>query len=128
MREKPKDIPVHTEHLLFECTVSDLNAGDLRLFRAPTVHDGSGTYKRLPHEITLNDLRADDMVVALHINERGNEKTTISNLQFWRVLEAQHGEARILVNNLVGSSGDGEYVYDRLAGMVGLPPSPGKGD
>lgn len=56
MREKSKDIPVHTEHLLFECTVSDLNAGDLRLFRAPTVHDGSGTYKRLPHEITLNDL------------------------------------------------------------------------
>jgi hypothetical protein len=117
--------PVHTEHVLFECVVSASNAPDVRLFRAPTVHNASGTHKRLPHEVTWDDLRQEDLILALQIEELGNGIRIVSILQFWHVLEAKDGEARVMVNNIVGSAGDGEFVYDRLAGLVGMPPSTG---
>lgn len=121
-RENP-DRPVHTEHMLFECWVDGNTASATRLFRAPTVLDGSGTHKRLPHEVGWDDPREGDLVVAVQIEEVGPTATVIAVLQFWHVLEARDGEARVLVNNLVGSAGDAESVYDRLAGLVGMPPS-----
>jgi hypothetical protein len=123
MAHSGSSLAVHTEHVLTECWVGDANAPDLRLFRAPTVHDSSGTHKRLPHEISWHDLRKDDMIVALQTEEVGPSDRVISVLQFWRVLEVRDGEARVLVNNLVGCGEDGEFVYDRLVGLVGLPPS-----
>jgi hypothetical protein len=109
--------------VLFECWVSGANAPNVRLFRAPTVLDGSGTHKRLPHEVTWEDLRRKDVVVALQEEVLSSGKCVIAVLQLWDVLEARNGEARVLVNNLVGSAADGEFVYDRLAGLVGRPPS-----
>src|SRR5690349_19184492 len=114
---------VHTEHILFECVVSAANASDVQLFRAPTVHDGSGTHLRLPHQISWRDLKKDDIVVALLTEGLDDSTRVITTLQFWHVLDANDGEATVLVNNIVGSAGDGAFVYDRLAGLVGRPPS-----
>lgn len=113
----------HTEHILFECWVSDSNAPDIHLFRAPTVLDGRGTHKRLPHKVAWRDLSPDDKIIALKIDSVGSGIEVLSILQFWHVLEVREGEARAMVNNIVGSSGDGEYVYDSLAGLLGLQPS-----
>lgn len=114
-----------TEHKLYECWVSpSSNATDVRLFRAPIINDGSGDYRRLPHEITWNDLSVGDVVLAIQIGEIPSKGTNVIDvLQFWHVLERRaDDEFRIRVNNLVGMAGDGEYVYDRMAGLLGLPP------
>lgn len=114
---------VHTEHVLFECWVSDSNAPDVQLFRAPTTLDGSGTHTRLPHRVAWDDLRANDLVIALQLGDLPGSKQVVDVLQIWHVLEVSNREARVMVNNIVGSAADGEFVYDRLAGLVGVPPS-----
>ena len=114
--------------MLFECVVSGANAPDVRLFRAPTVYDGSGTHLRLPHGVRWEDLKKDDIVIALTTEELDDSTRIITALQFWHVLEAKDGEATVLVNNIVGSAADGASVYDRLAGLVGRPSSSPDGD
>ena len=121
-KESDKRI-AHTEHILFECWVSDSNAPDVHLFRAPTVLNGSGTHERLPHKVNWKDLCTGDKIIAIQIDSVGSGIEVLSILQLWHVLEVVEGEARVMVNNIVGSGGDGEYVYDRLAGLLGLPPS-----
>jgi hypothetical protein len=115
---------VHTEHILFECSVGPDNADGVQLFRAPTVLDGSGTHQRLPHSITWEDMRSGDRIVAIRFVDLGNGVRVIDILQFWHVLEKGEGgdTFRVEINNIVGGGGDGEFVYDRIAGLLGLPP------
>jgi hypothetical protein len=115
----------HTEHMLFECVVSGASAPDVRLFRPPTVHDGNSTQAGHLNEVSWKDLNKDDIVVALVIEGIDESTRVISILQIWHVLEISNGEARVLVNHFVGSGANLEFVYDRLAGLVGLLPSTG---
>lgn len=119
--------PVHTEHVLFECAVSEINVdSSVMLFRAPTVHDGSGTHKRLPHRIRLDEVQEGDSLIVIDIDRVG-EAEIITELQFWDVrTKNPDGSLVVHVNNIVGSSGDGEYVYDRIAGLLGKAPSKGQ--
>ena len=122
MPERRKNRVSHTEHEIWDCWVGPANAPDVRLFRSPTVLDGSGTYERLPHEIRWTDAKKGDVILALLIDERDDIPTTVDVLQFWHVLEVDDDTLHVEVNNIVGSAADGEYVYDRFAGLLGLPP------
>lgn len=107
---------------VWRCGVGPLNAPDVRLFRSPTVLDGSGTYRRLPHEITWTDAKKGDVILALLLDERGNGPATVKLLQFWHVIEVDDDTLDVEFNNLVGAGADGEEIYDRFVGMLGLPP------
>jgi hypothetical protein len=76
----------------------------------------------MPHEIAWADVREGDIVLAVAIDESERFPATISCLQFWHVLEVEEDLLHIEVNSLVGSSADGENIYDRFAGLLGLPP------
>lgn len=122
MSEKRRARACHTEHEIWECWVGPTNASEVRLFRSPTVLDGSGTHYRLPHEITWTDAQKGDLILAILIDERGSIPSSVFVLQFWHVLEIEDDSLLVEVNNLVGSAADGEYIYDRFAGLLGLPP------
>jgi hypothetical protein len=115
----------HTEHMLWKCWVGPHNTEGTKLFRAPAVLDGSGTHRRLPHQVGWGDLKVGDLVIALLIDTAGSGPEVIFVLQFWRVLEVEEerDSVRVEINNIVGSAADGEFVYDRIAGLVGAPPS-----
>ena len=87
MTHEPRRRVCHTEHDIWDCWVGPDNARYVRLFGAPTVLDGSGTYKRLPHEVKWTDVRKGDVVLALMLDEEDGDTTTIDVLQFWHVLE-----------------------------------------
>lgn len=123
MTTEPNQRFVHTEHVLFECCVSDSNLPEIQLFRAPTTLDGSGRHTRLPHRVVWDELRPDDLILALQMCDLPAGAQVIDVLQIWHVLKVSNGEARVMVNNIVGSAANGEFVYDRLAGLVGVPPS-----
>ena len=120
-----KEQVCHTEHILWDCWVGPDNTEGTKLFRAPTVLDGSGTHKRLPHRVQWGDLKVGDLVIALLTDTVASGPDVLFVLQFWRVLEVEEGgdSVRVAINNIVGSAADGEYVYDRIAGLVGAPPS-----
>src|SRR5689334_10684980 len=127
-----KKTAVHTEYMLHECVMCPTDDEETpRLFRAPTVHDGSGTHKRLPHEIRWDEAQVGDVLLALLTDEMeredGGTMEVMFTLQVWRVLKVNGEELTVLVKNLVGMAADGEFVYDRLAGLVGAPPSEGSG-
>lgn len=47
-----------------------MNCGDdVILFRAPVVLDGSGTYKRLPHQIRWEHVQPGDAIIAISIDD-----------------------------------------------------------
>jgi hypothetical protein len=79
----------------------------------------------LPHRVEWSDLKVGDLVIALLIDTVASGPEVIFVFQFWRVLEVEEGgdSVRVDINNIVGSAADGEYVYDRIAGLVGAPPS-----
>ena len=113
------------EHELIKCAVGPNNVGaDVLLFRAPVIRDGSGSYKRLPHQIQWEHVQIGDAIIALatHCGPAGQK--IIDLLQFWNVVD-QEDEVTfwVEINNIVGMAGDGEYVYNRIASMVGLPPT-----
>lgn len=120
-----KEHACHTEHILWECWVGPHNAEETKLFRAPTVLDGSGTHRRLPHRVSWGELTVGDLVIALLSDTVPSGPKVMFILQFWRVIEVEEGgdSVRVVVNNIVGSAADGEFVYDRIAGLVGAPPS-----
>lgn len=121
---------VKSEYDLHECWVNRASHGQgLQLFRAPIINDGSGDYRRLPHKITWEDLSVGDLVFVIGIHSFPDRAEVIDTLQFWHVLEREGEEDfRIRINNFVGMAADGEFVYDRMAEMLGLPPcSPDRG-
>lgn len=77
---------------------------------------------RLPHEITWGDAKKGDVILAILIQKAAGTSATIDVLQFWHVLEVKADELHVEVNNIVGSAADGEWIYDRFAGFLGLPP------
>lgn len=109
-----------TEHTLYQCTLCELPEG-VRLFRVPIVMDGSGDSRRLPHEIAWEDISVGDLLIAVSIQVAAVH-SLIDILQVWHVLRRESDGFVIRMNNFVGMAGDGEYVYDRIAGLVGLPP------
>ena len=125
MDEPRKNEVAHTEHVLRFANVGPNNAPDIRLYRAPTVMDGSGTHLRLPHRVQWDDLRAGDIVIALQIGDMNGNSEAVDILEFWRVISAGSGEAEVMVNHLVGFT-NGEVAYDSLAGMVGADPAEGQ--
>ena len=97
---------------------SPWRAGGVQLFRAPTVLDGNG----FPQQIGWEDIRKGDALLAVLFDDLAGIRIILV-LQFWHVIEVEDSESfRIEVNNIVGSASDGEYVYDRFAGLLGLPP------
>lgn len=112
------------EHTFTTCWVGPLNCGnDILLFRAPVVRDGSGTYKRLPHQVEWKHLQKDDVVIAMELGDGPSGQKVLDVLQFWRVLRKEgEDECEVEVNNVVGMSGDGDYVYNQMAALVDLDP------
>jgi hypothetical protein len=111
--------------MLWKSWVGPLNAEGIKMFRAPKVLDGSGSDQWLPHRVEWRDLKVGDLVIALLTKTLAADTEVMFVLQFWRVLEvADEGESvHVEINNIVGAAADGEYVYDRIAGLVGAPPS-----
>jgi hypothetical protein len=114
---------ITTEHRLVECQVGPSNCGDdLLLFRAPVVRDGSGTYKRLPHQVSWEHIQEGDAIIAISLHRGPSGQEVIDILQFWNILRREDEETfSVAINNVVGMAGDGEYVYNRIASLVGLP-------
>ena len=115
---------ITTEHSLVECAVGPDNCGsDILLFRAPVILDGSGSYKRLPHQVDWSHLQEGDAVIAITFHDGPSSQKVLDVLQFWNVLRRDGQDTLIVsVNNVVGMAGDGQYVYDRIAALAGLPP------
>lgn len=115
------DTEITATHKLWDCQVGPDNCGDtIVLFRAPVLRDGSGSYKRLPHEVQWKHLQEGDLVIAMDFHSGPSEQRVLAILQFWQVVEKVDDETfRVLVNNVAGMSGDGDFVYRRMAEMVG---------
>ena len=113
------------EHELIRCAVGPNNVGpDVLLFRAPVIRDGSGSYKRLPHQIQWEHVQVDDAIIAVSLRDGPSGQKIMDILQFWSVVDQEDEETFwVEVNNVVGMAGDGEYVYNRIASLVGLPPN-----
>jgi hypothetical protein len=111
---------ITVEHELIKCGVGPDNCGsDIILFRAPVVRDGSGTYKRLPHQVDWRHLQEGDAV----IGEGPSGQQVLHVLQFWQVvLKEDDNVFTVEINNIVGMAGYGDYVYNQIAALVGLPP------
>ncbi len=116
---------ITTEHELIKCAVGPNNCGrDILLFRAPVVRDGSGSYKRLPHQIQWEHIQVGDAIIALSLSKGPSAQEIIDILQFWNVVGQEDEETYwVEVNNVAGMAGDGEYIYNRIAALVGLPPN-----
>ena len=119
MSEKRSMRCCHTEHELWRCGVGPTNAEDTRLFRAPNVLDGSDACWGSLQEISWTDAEPGDVIFALYLNERIGFPSTIPLLQFWHVLEVQDDTWLVEVNCIAGSGSDGQYVYDRMVGLLG---------
>ena len=115
---------ITVEHTLYKCVVGPNNcANGIILFRAPVVLDGSGTYKRLPHQVQWQHLQEGDAVIAIDIGEGPSGQKVLDVMQFWRVLRKEDDESfEVEVNNIVGMAGFGDYVYNQIARLVDLPP------
>ena len=114
---------ITAEQELIECSIGPGNCGkEISLFRAPVILDGSGYYKRLPHQIDWEHVQVGDAIIALSMHKGHSGREVIDILQFWHVLKQEdEGTFRVAVNNVVGMAGDGKYVYNRIAAMVDLP-------
>jgi hypothetical protein len=100
-----------------------MNCGnDILLFRAPVVRDGSGTYKRLPHQIEWEHLQEGDAVIAMVIGDGPSGQKVIHLLQFWSILKVEDDSFEVEINNIVGMAGYGDYVYNQISALVGMPP------
>ena len=114
---------IDVEHTLRKVWVSpDRLPSDIILFRAPVILDGSGSYKRLPHQIQWSNLQEGDAVIAMVLGDGPSGQAILDLLQFWTVLSINDDVFEIEVNNIVGMAGDGVYVYNQIAALVGLPP------
>lgn len=113
---------ITAEHELIECSVGPDNCGDILIFRAPVILDGSGYHKRLPHLIDWAHVQVGDALIVISFHEVASGTKIIDILQFWQVLRQEDEETfRVAVNNVVGMAGDGKYVYNKIAALVDLP-------
>lgn len=65
-----------------------------------------------------------DAIIALSMIDRPSGQKIIDILQFWGVVRQEDEETFwVEINNFVGMAGSGDYVYNRIACMVGLPPT-----
>lgn len=110
----------HTEHETFDCCVVPYRLRGVRLFRSAPASDAE-KYDGTLHEVAWSDVRVGDILFAVLLDE-SHKPACIPVLQFWRVREIDDDILHIDVNNVVGAASDGEYVYDRISGM--LPPLP----
>jgi hypothetical protein len=117
------DRTIKAEHKLVRCTVGPDNCGDtIILFRAPVVRDGSGTYKRMPHQIQWQHLQEDDSVIAVDFHDGPSGQKVLHILQFWHVIRREEDDMfTVDVNNIVGMSADGDYVFKQIGALLGLP-------
>src|SRR5688500_5484814 len=111
----PKEFCI-TEHALYESHVCGSgNASGVRLFRLPANRKAHGHLS----EIQWSELRQGDVVLAIITSKTTNGLEALDVLQFWRVEEWLGDDFfRVMVNNLIGMGGDGDYIHDRLAGLV----------
>lgn len=114
---------INVQHTFRKVHVSpDRLPEDIILFRAPVILDGSGSYKRLPHQVQWANLQEGDAVIAMVLGDGPSGQAILDLFQFWNVLSIDDDVFEIEVNNIAGMAGDGVYVYNQIAALVGLPP------
>ena len=96
-----------------------ITVGTTLSFSAPPVlRDGSGSYKRLPHQVQWEHLQVGDLLVAVRIGDGPSGQSVLDILQFWAVLRIEGDSFEVEINNVVGMSGGGDYVYRKMAELV----------
>ena len=108
----------HTEHQAYDWWIDGDRAREVRLFRSAPNRDDP-RYDGTLYEVAWADVRSGDVLFALLVNE-SSKPACIPLLQFWRVLEVRDELIHALVNNVSGAASDGEYLHDRMCGL--LPP------
>ena len=111
----------HTEHVIWRLGVGPINASEVRIFRAPTALNTGRPCEQSLREINWTDAKKGDLILALCLDPQDSAPAAVHVLQFWRVLDADDDVLEVEANILVGAGADGEYIYDRIAGLLGLP-------
>jgi hypothetical protein len=105
-----------TEYVLRDVTVSDLNlAKGTRIFWAPRSNGNGALY-----EIARKDVKVGDTIVILNIEDRA-QGGVLHLLQFGHVTRVDDESFGMEMNPILGAGGDSGRVYDRVAGLLGLP-------
>ena len=96
------------------------------------LHSPSGCWNGAPvsahddgvlREIPWSSVRKGDLLLAVVLNERMLTPASIPYLTFWHVVDVADEFLHVDVNVIAGCGSNAEYVSDRVAGLLGLPPS-----
>jgi hypothetical protein len=104
-----------TEQVIFEI---GLESDELRIFRA---RPGDMSMNGDLDEITRDEAKDGDLVIAVELSERGEANPRLFHLSICKIMDAKNRRAEC--NLIVGGGGTSEHVKDRLLGFLGITPT-----